>query len=481
MVVRRLPLFVLVAAWLVASASPAVAGPRADIEKRLAAAMESYDLLEYETARKLLASALEIAKDGRFEDDPVVARVHLSMGIVYFAGLGDKAAARRSFIDAVTIDPKISLDPAYKTPDMSTLLETVRAATVANLPERRKPVPGEDDRRGDAGSSPDCLTISGLKHALIDHARSGGPQRVTASLGGDIQASKVALFARAVTAAPFQEFRMSRDRDCTYVGTIPANLFNGDTVYYYVAAVNAAGTVVASSGSAGAPNLIEVGEDVDPPRRRSDGAEPQFADPVDDRPPLEPDGRVSKGATATARRKMMASVGAASGVGYVTGETEQLHNKVQCCIAPGFFTLMAEVGYGVSPRLVVSAAARLGFPLGANVEGHSPLGPAGFVRFRYALSPKRSAAYVMGELGGGLIRNTVKLRAVSGDMDTDIVALGPLLAGGGMGYSMGLSDNLQLLFDLSAVAGIPVVGELGGSALNFGIQVDATVGAAVRF
>jgi hypothetical protein len=480
MVVRRLPLFVIVAVWLAASASVAVAGPRADIEKRLAAAMESYDLLEYETARKLLVSALEIAKDGRLEDDPLVARVHLSMGIVYFAGLGDKAAARRSFIDAVTIDPKIALDPAYKTPDMSTLLETVRAATVANLPDRRKPSSGGTDST--SSGSTDCLTISGLQHTLIDHARSGGPQRVIAALGGDIQATKVALFARAVSAAPFQEFRMSRDRDCTYVGTIPASLFNGDTVYYYVAAVNASGTVVASSGSAGAPNLIEVGGDEATPLRQPDGAAPQFTDPVDDRPPLDPDGQVRKDSSGAATsRKMMVSVGAASGVGYVTGETEQLRNKVQCCIAPGFFTLMAEIGYGVSPRLVVSAAARLGFPLGANVDGHSPLGPAGFVRFRYALSPKRSAGYVMGELGGGLVRNTVKLRAVSGDMDTDIVALGPLLAGVGVGYSFALSDRLHLLVDLSAIAGIPVVGELGGSALNFGVQVDATVGAAVRF
>lgn len=489
----------LLAAWLIAWAGPAAAGPRQDVEKRLSAAMESYDLLEYETAKKLLLSALDLVKDGRLEGDAITAKVHLSLGIVYFAGLQDKAAARRSFIEAVTIDPEIALPAAYKTPDMSTLLETVRAATA---PTRKPPDRGGDRGTGggdvDRGtgksggaqsggpvSAVDCLTLSGLAHRQIERSRRSVPQRIVASLGGDVQASKVALFVRGLSRPEFVEMRMTRDRDCTYTGTIPGNLLTGDTIHYYVAAINTKGTVVASSGSRGAPNLIEL---FGPEGSVDGGADenPLIEDPAD--PPPEPQETVFRRAAPRSPakggpRKFIVSVGAASGLGYVTGETEQQRNKVQCCIAPGLFTLWGEFGYALSPRLVLSGVARLGFPIGANLDGHSPLGPAGFVRARYSLSsaPDRGL-YVMGQLGAGIMRNTIKLtEQVIEGMDTDIVAMGPLLAGGGLGYSAALTPMIALQLDVSATFGIPVVGELGTSKLNFGIQIDATLGAALRF
>jgi hypothetical protein len=495
---RRLPLLVAawLAVWLTAWASPAAASPRTDVQKRLSAAMESYDLLEYETAKKLLLSALEIAKDGKLEGDPLVAKVHLSLGIVSFAGLQDKAAARRSFIEAVTIDPKIALDAAYKTPDMSTLLETVRATTAASRPppprnpdrEDRDPVPAANGRV-------DCFTISGLQHRAVERARRGAPLRISASLGGDVQAAKVSVFVRGLRKPDFRELKLVRDRDCTYGGTIPAGFFTGDTVHYYVAAVNDNGTVVASSGSAGAPNLIQLfGLDAGGNSDVVGGAEnPLDVDPrqpppeqesVFERAPERGSARSGKAGKAGSS-KVLVAASAASGLGYVTGETEQQRNKVQCCIAPGWFTVGAEVGYATSPRLIVSAVLRLGFPVGANIEGHSPLGPAGFARLRYGLSPKAasgSGLSLTAQLGGGIIRNTVKLAegAVAG-MDTDIVALGPVLLGGGVGYGAALTDMVALTIDLTAIAGIPVVSELGTSKLNFGVQVDATVGAALRF
>jgi hypothetical protein len=498
----------VVAAWvavcLVAWALPAVAGPRADIEKRLSAAMESYDLLEYETARKLLVSALEIAKEARLDEDPIAARLHLSMGIVYFAGLQDKAAARREFISAVTVDPLITIDPGYKTPDMSTLLETVRATTSGtgrSGPARPVLRDGEVD----------CLTLSGLKHALVDRAPRGAAQRLAASVGGDILAAKVSLFWRAARATEFQEIRMIRDRDCTYAAAIPANAMSGNTLYYYIAAANAAGTVVASSGSAGAPNLIELsgsavrrdpGQDENPLRRgpgkrpanppelddvRSardvraaldESADPDAAEPEQ----VDPEARIERRSVAESRpRKLMVVLGAASGIGYVTGETEQLRNKVQCCVAPGLFTASAEIGYATSNQTVLSLALRLGVPVGANIDGHSTFAPAGFLRARYALAPSPSSLFVMVQLGGGILRNTIKLRDTGDGMDTDIVALGPMLAGAGMGYRAALTPGFQLMFDLSFIAGIPVVGEIGNSKLNFGIHGDASIGAALRF
>lgn len=492
---RRLPALAAAALllWLVAWAAPAQASPRTDIQKRLAAAMESYDLLEYETAKKLLASALDIAKDGKLEDDPIAAKVHLALGIVHFAGLQDKAAARKEFIEAIVIDPTVTLDPAYKTPEMAALLEQVRAASAGAgkpTPVKPRPDPASTPTTQGSGDGVDCFTISGLVHRQVERARRGQPQRVSASLGGDVQASKVSLFVRALRAPEFQEIKLTRDRDCTYSGTINGNLLSGDTVHYYVAAVNAAGTVVASSGAPGAPNLIELYGAAASGGERDDN--PLIVDP--EHPERAPQTSVFERAPARKAkdgggRKLAVGFGAASGLGYVTGETEQQRNKVQCCIAPGLFTISAELGYALSPRLSIGGAVRLGFPIGANLEGHSPLGPAGFVKVRYALSRSAgtdgsgSGFRLAGMLGAGIIRNTIKLNpdAVVDGMDTDIVALGPVLLGGGIGYGAALTEMVTLTFDLNAIAGIPVVGELDTSKLNFGIQLDATLGAALRF
>lgn len=487
----------LLSAWLVAVAAlwapPAWAGPRADVQRRLSGAMESYDLLEYEAARKLLLAALELAKEGGLGDDPLTARVHLALGIVYFAGLQDKPAAKRSFVEALTIDPQVALDPAYKTADMSALLESLREKVARSAPPPREPR---------AAGEVDCLTLSGLRHRAIESAARGAPLRITAALGGDIEAQRVSVFYRAVRATEFQEARLSRERDCVYVGAIPAAALNGELLYYYIAALNKAGLVVASSGAAGAPHLLELTgaaveprrpppqERVPPPPAEEVEAERPRSDPPagagELRAPARGEGglgtTVSPSRATSRPSRFSVALGAASGLGYVTGETEQLRNEVKCCIAPGWFTLLAEVGYAIAPRWTLGAALRLGFPIGANIEGHSPLGPAGFARVRYSFSRSPSTLYLAGQLGGGIIRNTLKLSDTTDpEMDTDVVALGPLLAGGSVGYAAGLGSRLALRFELTAIMGLPVVSELGTSRLNFGVQMDATVGLGVHF
>ena len=52
------------------------------------------------------------------------------------------------------------------------------------------------------------------------------------------------------------------------------------------------------------------------------------------------------------------------------------------------------------------------------------------------------------------------------EMDTDIVAFGPMLLGGGLGYSAALGRTLRLNADLDVLAGIPVVNKIGESHLN---------------
>ena len=70
-------------AWVVAavlvgsSASSARADTKADISSKSKEAMESYDLMDYDAAKKLLNQALATAKRAKLDKDPVTAKVYL--------------------------------------------------------------------------------------------------------------------------------------------------------------------------------------------------------------------------------------------------------------------------------------------------------------------------------------------------------------------------------------------------------------------
>jgi hypothetical protein len=89
---------------------------------------------------------------------------------------------------------------------------------------------------------------------------------------------------------------------------------------------------------------------------------------------------------------------------------------------------------------------------------------------------------VIGQLGGGIIRNTIKLKESMDGQDTDIVGQGPLLIGAGVGYMKRLSGNVAFVGDLSVLGAIAVVDKLGNAPnLGNGIGADLSVGIAFGF
>lgn len=117
--------------------------------------------------KKLLLEALDTAKKARLGRDPLVAEVHLQLGIVYFqSAQRDAEAAKREFIAALTIDRSVRLSKAYATDDM----EAVFADALAELPPEE--------------SKPDttCEGIMGMKHSQVGEATAGEAIVVTASV-----------------------------------------------------------------------------------------------------------------------------------------------------------------------------------------------------------------------------------------------------------------------------------------------------------
>jgi hypothetical protein len=444
-------------------AAPAHADPRAEVAAKTRAAMASYDAMDYEAARRQLYQALAIAKKAKLDKDPIVARVYLDLGIAQLAG-SDPEGAKVAFLSAVQIDARIAIDPAYKSAELVRMLDEARAAA------------------GDSGepASDDCKSVRGLQLAAIDGAHAGVAQPIEVLVGGELSPARVVVMYRPEGAIDFTEVRLTRQAGCRYTGTVPAAAMHGALVHYYVAAYDAGNKVLAARGSSGSPLALELGAAATPGHGT---AEPAGGGP----PPSSPEHGETPGIVGTATpgprgAKIVIAASIGTGVGYVTGKTEGENMVQKCCLGTSPVVISPEVSYRASARLSIGAVARIGLPLGANIQGHSTLAPAGFVRVGYAFSGSGDGLHVMGELGFGILRNTIQLATNMPGMDTDIVAQGPLLLGAGIGYTQHLTGPLAVVVDLDAISGLAIVDKLGTAIhLNTGISADMRLGLAFRF
>jgi hypothetical protein len=434
---------VVVVAMLAVARPPAHASPQEEVAEHTRKAMEHFDTLDYELAKKLLLEAVVVAKRNRLTKSKALGETYVYLGIVYFAGFGDVESAKLAFMDAVSIDPDATLDDAYRTTEMQDLLDAVRA-------EAAKPSAG-----------PDCASLTGVVHDVIDATDPDVAQTVNAAVAPSLNAAKVGLHYRPDGATKFKEVKMERVGECTWKGTIPGKAVQGPMVHYYVAAHDATGLVLAGSGSRKSPHLIEVDM-------------PPAVDDVITRP-VEP-------VPAPKKKRVFLSLAVGTGGGYVSGRTEQVNANVECCFAPAVFHVFPEIGYYVSPQMSISAAFRVGFPVDANRMDHSNAAPSAVLRLRYAIAESGDGLLLNGAIGAGVIRHTVKLSDVTDGMgDVDTSASGPLLIGFGAGYSRALSGSMKFLAELNVLSGIPVVDEFSGVEPNFALQLDANVGLLVAF
>ncbi len=462
--------------WLIAAALLVVAGvayadPKGDADKAAKVAMESYDLMDYDAAKKSLEKAIAAASKAKLDKDPVSAKLHIYLGITTFAG-GDADGAKKAFTAAVKIDPKIQIEAAYKSPELVKLLDAAR--TEAGGPTA---TPGEPS------DGVDCASVKGLQFKEPDGGKGGVAQPIEAYLAADVTAAKVVVMYRSEGATDFVEGKLTKSGGCKYAGAIPGTALKGGILHYYVAAFDANNRPIsgATAGSARTPNLLEITAgsgpgDVENPLGKGGGNKGGNSG-----------GSVGGGTTITGGKpaRIFIAVVGGTGFGYVTGVTEA-NNEVQtCCVGNSLVVLTPELGYYVNQQLSISLAGRIGFPLGANVDPpnatHSTIAPAAMLRVRYALSHTGEGLRLMGQLGGGIMRNTIKLQMQANGGDTDIVAQGPLLVGAGIGFIKKLTANLAFMADVSALAGIAVVDKLGTARLNTGVGGDVSLGLAVGF
>ena len=99
------------------------------------AAMEDFDLLEFDAAKKQLTDALALVKKAKLDKHPVAARTHLNLAIVYGSGLNDGDTALLELIArAGDRSRRPSIDAAYRTPALTKIFDQARR------PRRRRQV-----------------------------------------------------------------------------------------------------------------------------------------------------------------------------------------------------------------------------------------------------------------------------------------------------------------------------------------------------
>ncbi len=468
----------LVLAPALIGTSAAEANPR--IKKKIAQktkqALEAFTILEFEEAKKTLSQTIVLAKKKGLGSAKVTARAYLALGIVELSGFKDKESARMAFIEAVTIDSNIQIDPAYRSKETKQLLESVRKEFGGGG--------GGSDGGSDASNTSDssddvdCGSLESISHTLVDTAKAGSDKEIFAHVSAALKAKKISLYYRPKGKADFVEVKMTKKGECKYVGKIPSEAIRGEFLHYYVAAYNKKGKLLASKGSSGSPNIIET------EGAAGGGSDGTDEDPFGNKGGKGSGGGISKGSgggSSSSGPKMFLAVAVGSGGGYVTGVTEQEQNAVGCCFAPALLHVFPELGYYISKQTSISAAFRMGFTVGANRMGHATAAPAAFLRLRYALDKSGDGLQVNGSIGGGIIRHVVTLRDVTeGEGDADTTASGPVFLGGGLGYSKRMGGPIRFIAEVNALAGLPVA-DLGEVKPNFAVQFDVNMGLLFAF
>src|SRR3954469_14423795 len=70
-------------------------------------ALDEYDNLNFEEARKILKDALDFCKEAGLDQHPITARTNLHLGVVLLTGFKQRDAAAKYFRRALEIQPDI--------------------------------------------------------------------------------------------------------------------------------------------------------------------------------------------------------------------------------------------------------------------------------------------------------------------------------------------------------------------------------------
>jgi hypothetical protein len=433
----------------------------ARISKLNKKAVNEYDNLNFEEARKILKEALDLCRQHGLDKHPVAARTYVNLGVVTLTGLKQRDAAVKLFRKALEIQPDVKLSKSLANPEIQ---EAFDEAASASTPKTSAPPPAA------TGTSNAAL----LTHEPVTRASQGRTVPIALTVEASLSADKVTLFYRPGGEVDFLEQPMTEATPGNYAAEIPVSATAGGTVEYYLQA-DKGGQPAASVGSKASPLVVALAPSaaVAAPRPRREKI------PTTDRE-----------AAHSSASRLYFGVRIGSGLGWTsgTGEVNSVHRVSPAGFAPAQLGHVApELGYFVRPGLLLSLQGRIQLVTGVTSDPACASGCSSPPTTALAAFAKVTWLFGEGEklrpyfslaAGGGTIRHVTDFPSFPAECGAaknatcvESVRAGAVLLGPGAGIDYALSPRFGLLAGVDSQVGFP----------KFTFNLDLDLGVALRF
>jgi hypothetical protein len=420
-------------------------------------ALEEYDNLNFDVARKILQEALDLCSKNGLNSHPIKARTLVHLGVVALAG-GASAhdEAIKYFRDALAIEPNIKLSDRVANPEVQSAFNEAVAAV------KESPPPATAPSAARAVVEPAPAT-PGLSHDAIASANKGSVIPVGVITDPSLGAKKVVLAYRPAGAAEYISRELKEYSTGNWSGSIPDTATTGDEVDYLISVANEGGQVVATQGSEAAPIVVKL-------RVARPVAIKKAADEEPEGPTRVPEAE---------KPTWFFGLGVGSGLGYATGKGDvNTDDKVTAGFGSSRLGhVLPEIGYFVSPDLVLSLQVRIQAVSGAtpvtdplkmmcgddHVCDPASGALAAFARMTWLFGEGAFHPFLAAAVGAGQIRHLASFPSMAdcGSDPThpvkcvDTVAAGPILLGPGGGFIFNATSSFGIMAGVNSFLGFP--------------------------
>jgi hypothetical protein len=459
-----------------------------DLNKK---AVEAYEGLDMEEARKFLMQALEVCAAEGLNKHPLKATTHVNLGVVLIGGFKQRDGGMKQFRRALEIEPGVRIAKRLNNPEIQSAFDGAKEALV------NEPAPGEPaapepkltpkpDVVAGPASPPEPppapkpaadgppADIKGIFHEPVTEAKPGNNIALKAAVESSLAFEHLVLAYRPEGALDFLQREMSKQDSGWYTARIPEPATVRASVAYYIEARGKGGQAVASNGTAAEPHQISLGGSIVGGRGDEPGS-----------------GRDKGGS------RYWVSIGVGGGYGYAKGNPEVTPRWVKSNgtkqdiefsgLAPAtLMHVVPEIGYFLSPTLILSVQARLQVVTGATEVYDNACTGKVCKPAPGAVAVLAKATWLFGEngglrpyfslaAGGGQVRHLVSVPlsdcgAAKNQDCVDTVVGGPLLLGPSVGIAYPLGSTMFLNASLNTLAGLP----------NVQINADLNIGLAMK-
>ncbi len=337
---------------VLAFATPAMADVEAELQDKIEAAEEEYDMLFFEEAVVIIQEGLQMAEDEGLENN-TVAELHMLLGLIRHAD-GDEDLAVDAMVDALMIAPDIEIDSFYQTPAVDELM----AQAQQRADQRREEQAEEEARRleeeqaeaeaqaqaqaEDDDPSPDIDDpppeddVDPLTHDALRRADAGESLLIEAEMPADLPVFRVHLHHRRYGEDDFDQMEMEPTDAVGFAVELPADQVYTTQIEYFITAIDRSGDVIAESGRRTNPHRISVIGDHSPPESDADESPEDDSDYLVDEPSLS---------------GPFTTLALGTDIGFLPGGTSPTANpdhSVSPGIAPAFLHSMIDVGWRFS-------------------------------------------------------------------------------------------------------------------------------------